>query len=83
MKYRFYQFLLVVAGFVIVVGFRSVESDLMTAASTGHTETVKALLAAGADVNATSEKGGTALMGAAMEGHTEIVQLLKEAGAQD
>ena len=50
----------------------------------GHVETVKALLAEGADVNATVErgltKGMTPLMVAAME-NAEIVKILLENGA--
>ena len=44
---------------------------------------MKALLAAGADVNAKEKEGWTALMLAAEKGHTEIVQLLKQAGAKE
>jgi ankyrin repeat protein len=41
------------------------------------------LLAAGADVNAKTKGGGTALMMAEKYGLTEIVQLLKQAGAKE
>ena len=48
---------------------------------TPSVETVKLLLAKGADVNARSDDG-TALMMAVRWGHTEIVKLLLDAGAQ-
>jgi ankyrin repeat protein len=48
----------------------------------GHTDTVSALIAAGANVNAASLKGGnTALMGAALSGHTAVISLLISAHA--
>ena len=53
----------------------------MTAARTGKLEAVKALLAAGADVNARLPQGQTALMWAAAEGHAAVVQELLAAGA--
>ena len=49
----------------------------MYAASRGHTETVKALLAdSRIDINVSNEDGETALMFAAMNGHTETVKAL-------
>ena len=53
----------------------------MLAAENGHSDTVKTLLDAGADVNARAKDGVTALMRAEHEGHSEIIQLLKKAGA--
>lgn len=53
----------------------------MRAASNGDLPSVRALLAAGADVNATNKSGQTALMVAAVMGHGEIVASLIEAGA--
>jgi len=50
MKYRCYQLLLAVAGLVLAVGCATLESDLEAAAAEGDTETVKVLLAGGADV---------------------------------
>jgi ankyrin repeat protein len=46
-----------------------------------HIETVKVLLAHGADTNAKDDNDATALMLAAQNGHSEIVRLLKDAGA--
>jgi ankyrin repeat protein len=59
------------------------EPSLIGAAKKGDTETVKTLLAAGADVNAQNWVGQTALMQAAWHGHTAIVEILKEAGARE
>jgi ankyrin repeat protein len=42
-----------------------------------------ALLAQGADVNATGNDGSTALMAAKREGHKEIIRILKEAGVKE
>lgn len=53
----------------------------LSAAAQGDEALVRALLAAGADVNAASEDGETALVRAASKGHLHIVQLLLEAGA--
>ena len=47
----------------------------------GHTGAVKALLAAGADIDATNDHGATPLHYAAHQGHTEIVKSLLDAGA--
>jgi ankyrin repeat protein len=46
-----------------------------------HYETMKVLLEYGADVNAKSNKGGTALMGAALAGDLRMVQALLDKGA--
>jgi ankyrin repeat protein len=48
----------------------------------GHADTVQALLAAGANVNAKANNGFTALKGAKMMGHSEIIRILKKAGAK-
>jgi ankyrin repeat protein len=56
---------------------------LLDAVNRGDTETVKTLIAQGADVNATADFGRTALIEAATEGHTDIVQLLKQAGSKE
>jgi len=49
----------------------------------GHTEIVKLLLEAKADVNLQNTSGRTALIWASREGHTEIVKLLEEATKQN
>jgi ankyrin repeat protein len=48
----------------------------MFSAANGHTETVKALIDGGADVDAETKKGTTALKFAASKGHTEMVEIL-------
>ncbi len=63
--------------FVNVYGINGVTA-LMLAAQEGHTEAVKALIAAGAYVNAVDEIGRTALMFAA---NGEVVKALIAAGA--
>jgi len=55
----------------------------MDAAMEGHTSTVQVLLAKGADVNAKSKFGSTALRLAKEKEHKEIVRILKEAGAKE
>ena len=50
------------------------DTALMAAVLTAHTDCVKALLEARADVNAKNKKGGTALMLAVDEGHTDCVK---------
>ena len=49
----------------------------------GHNESVKLLLAKGADVNAKTNIGSTPLMAAKERNHTEIVKLLKMHGAKE
>jgi ankyrin repeat protein len=56
-------------------------TPLWIAACHGNLELARLLLDAGADVNATTRKGLTALREAALIGATEIVQLLLERGA--
>ena len=55
----------------------------MLAAGGGYTAIVQALLDAGAEVNAKTKVGGTALMLAAGGGNAEVVELLKAAGAKE
>ena len=54
---------------------------LFSAACTGLTAAVEALLRRGADPNATTSRGQTALMGAAAKGHAKIVAALLRGGA--
>jgi ankyrin repeat protein len=57
-------------------------SSLRVAAREGRVKTIESLLAEGADVNATSEYGRTALMEAAQFNHTRAVQVLLAHGAR-
>ena len=56
-------------------------TTLMYAAAAGDTDTMAALVAEGAPVNARTHTGATALMFAAAEGHADAVALLLEMGA--
>jgi uncharacterized protein len=56
-------------------------TDLMRAALNGQSETVKALLLGGADVNARNHEGRTALLFAIVNLHTSTVQTLLNFGA--
>ncbi len=56
-------------------------TELMRAALNGQTETVKALLLGGADVNARNHQGRTALLFAIVNLHASTVQTLLEFGA--
>ena len=56
--------------------------DLLVASQEGHMDVVKELLARGADVNAKTNTGATALSAASQGDHSEIFQLLKKAGAK-
>jgi ankyrin repeat protein len=55
----------------------------MCAAFNGRIDTVRVLLAKGADVNAKAIMGDTALAQAKKKGHEEIVRMLKEAGTKE
>lgn len=57
------------------------ESALIFAAMHGDLESVRAELAAGADVNARVADGWTALVLASVNGHTDVVEALLAAGA--
>ena len=59
----------------------SSEIRLHEAVRTGNKDTVKQLLALGADVNSRTEKDTTVLYEAAFRGHKEIVELLLAHGA--
>jgi ankyrin repeat protein len=54
---------------------------LEVAAASGHSETAKCLLDAGATVNYRRKDGRTPLCGASFNGHAEVVRLLLERGA--
>lgn len=56
-------------------------TQLMRAALDGYTETVKALLRKGADVNARNREGRTALMFAVINLHATTVKTLLQFGA--
>ena len=59
-------------------------SELIEAVlSGGQTESVKALLAAGADINTKGENSRSALAFASQEGYTDIVNILLDNGASD
>ena len=58
-----------------------VNARLIEAVRKGDTATVQALLDQGADINAKSEEGWTALIWAAQQGHTDTVQTLLAHGA--
>jgi ankyrin repeat protein len=55
--------------------------ELMAAASLGDVEALRAVLAAGADVNACDREGWTALTAAAWYGRVDAIKALLEAGA--
>ena len=56
-------------------------TPLLMASGIGHTDVVKELIAAGADINITDNDGFTPLMMASGMGHTNIVEALIAAGA--
>ena len=56
---------------------------LMITASNGDTDTVKALLDKGADLNIKFQGGSKALKFAEKKGHKDVVILLKQAGATE
>ncbi|KAK4170041.1 ankyrin repeat-containing domain protein [Cladorrhinum sp. PSN259] len=56
-------------------------TPLILASQLGYLGVIKALLANGADQNATDDHGNTALLFAAQSGHTKVVDLLLEKGA--
>jgi hypothetical protein len=56
-------------------------TPLVAAAQSGSAESVRSLLAAGADVNATAADGRTPLIAAAQSGNVEVVRMLISAGA--
>ncbi|XP_025832280.1 ankyrin repeat domain-containing protein 17 isoform X2 [Agrilus planipennis] len=62
-------------------GIKGECTPLMEAASAGHLDIVRLLVAHGADVNAQSSSGNTPLMYGCAGGHTEVVKFLLEHGA--
>lgn len=54
---------------------------LMLAAYHGHADTVRELIAAGADVDAVNNKGQAPIAGAVFKMHDEVVRALWDAGA--
>jgi Ankyrin repeats (3 copies) len=60
---------------------QSANDDLIAAAKKGDIEAVKSLIAKGANVNARTNYGATALHFAADRGHLEVIKALVEAGA--
>src|SRR5215813_5986299 len=73
--------LFLVSLFPIIVFAQNVNEDLIAAAKKGDVEAVKSLIAKGANVNARTNYGATALHFAADRGHLEVVKALVEAGA--
>ena len=63
-------FILSILGYS-VVAYANLNTELLEAAFDGHTETVKALLAKGTDVNTKNNNGNTGLIIAAVRGPTE------------
>ena len=76
---------IVTLGFVLLIPLTAdagnVDSELRSAAIEGRSDTVRALLANGADVNATDRYGWTPLMLAALASHDDTVQTLLANGA--
>ena len=52
------------------------DMPIQIAAQSGHIEIVEQHITAGADINAKSKSGGTALISATLNGHKEIIELL-------
>jgi hypothetical protein len=75
-------FVFVIAALLpIVVAAEDINEELLTAGRKGDAEAVNALLAKGADVNAKTRYGATALSYAADKGHLEVVRILLDHGA--
>lgn len=69
---------LLILSLVLLAPAEDPVEELMAAARKGDTAAVRKLLDAGADVNAATEYGATALHFAADKGHIEVVKLLVE-----
>ncbi|MGE0129959.1 MAG: ankyrin repeat domain-containing protein [Blastocatellales bacterium] len=81
MKARNLVLLFLVSLFPIIVFTQNANDDLIAAAKKGDAEAVKSLIAKGANVNARTNYGATALHFAADRGHLEVIKVLVEAGA--
>jgi ankyrin repeat protein len=57
------------------------DSLLMLAAYHGHADTVRLILAHGADPNTANDRGQTPLAGAVFKGYKDVVEALMDAGA--
>ncbi|MGH7494877.1 MAG: PQQ-binding-like beta-propeller repeat protein [bacterium] len=67
--------------FPLVTHAQNLNEDLWAAARKGDAEAVKALLTKGAEVNAKTRYGATALSFAADRGHVKVIEVLIENGA--
>lgn len=85
MKPQSISVLLIVALLFALTGCReslkTEDAALLGAARTGHSGTVRDMLASGAHVNVKDEHGNTALIEAARNGHDDVVRTLLAAGA--
>ncbi len=81
MKARNLVLLFLVSLFPIGAFAQNVNDDLIAAAKKGDAAAVKSLIAKGANVNARTNYGATALHFAADRGHLEVIKVLVEAGA--
>ncbi len=78
-RYLILPFLLLL--FSVIGHAQSVNDDLIAAVKKSDVEAVKSLIAKGANVNARSNYGATALHFAADRGNLEVIKVLVEAGA--
>ena len=62
-------------------GLKTEDAGLLAAARTGHSGTVRDMIASGANVNVRDEHGNTALIEAARNGHDDVVRTLLASGA--
>jgi ankyrin repeat protein len=81
MKAREIVLLFLVSLFPIGAFAQNANDDLIAAAKRGDAAEVKSLIAKGANVNARTNYGATALHFAADRGHLEVIKALVEAGA--
>jgi hypothetical protein len=80
MKLRYFMMLLVLALLFLVLGCAA-KSQLISASSSGNVETIKKLLAEGANINERDSNGWTALMYAAWKNNIDAAKYLIESGA--